>query len=140
MKISRKDILALRRLLEAFVAQADDATASIAPKFSPTLPHDGKLVKAGTRVNEGGIIYKAAVDLWDTEENSPENAPTLWAKLAYRDGYRIIPEPEGGIFPVTEAFAKGERGWWGDTLMESVVDGNCYTPDTYAPNWAEVEA
>lgn len=134
MKITKRDILALRRLLEAFVAQADDATASIAPKFSPTLPHDGGLVRAGTRVNVDGIIWKATVDLWDTEENSPENDPTLWEKLAYRDGYRIIPE----TITVTGAFAKGERGWWGDVLMESVVDSNVYTPEQYAANWITV--
>lgn len=136
MKVSRKEIRALRRLLQAFVAQADDATASIMPAMSPKLPHDGKLVKAGTRVNVDGTVYKAAVYLWDTEANSPENAPTLWAKLAYRDGYRIIPES----ITVAEAFSKGERGWWGDALYESTADNNVYTPEQYAPNWTEVEA
>lgn len=135
MKVSRTEILALRRLLEAFVAQSDDATASIMPAMSPKLPHDGRLIKAGTRYNIGGTVYKAAVDLWDTEENSPENAPTLWAKLSYRDGYRIIPE----TITVTEAFASGERGWWGDVLMESTVGSNVYTPEQYAPNWKAVE-
>ncbi len=135
MKISRKEILALRRLLAAFVAQADDATASIMPAMSPKLAHDGKLIKAGTRFNVGGIVWKAAVDLWDTEENSPENAPTLWAKLAYRDGYRIIPES----ITVAEAFASGERGWWGDVLYESTADNNVYTPEQYAPNWKAVQ-
>ena len=138
MKVSRTEILALRRLLQAFVAQADDATASIMTAMSPKLPHDGKLIKAGTRVNVDGVVYKAAVDLRDPEANSPENAPTLWAKLSYRDGYRIIPNPVGGIFPTTEAFSDGERGWWGDKLMESTADGNCYTPEAYAGYWTEV--
>ena len=134
MKVSRTEILALRRLLQAFAAQADDATASIMPAMSPKLPHDGKLVRTGTRVNVGGVVYKAAVDLWDTEANSPENAPTLWAKLAYRDGYRMIPEN----ITVSEAFSQGERGWWGDKLYESTADNNVYTPEQYAPNWTEV--
>lgn len=134
MKVSRTEILALRRLLQAFVAQADDATASIMPAMSPKLPHNGKLIKAGTRVNVDGVVYKAAVDLWDTEANSPENAPTLWAKLAYRDGYRMIP----ASITVAEAFSQGERGWWEDKLYESTVDNNVYTPEQYAPNWTEV--
>lgn len=134
MKVSRTEILALRRLLQAFVAQADDATASIMPAMSPKLPHDGKLIEAGTRVNVDGVVWKAAVDLWDTEANSPKNAPTLWAKLAYRDGYRIIPES----ITVAEAFSQGERGWWEDKLYESTADNNVYTPEQYAPNWTEV--
>lgn len=136
MKISRTEILALRRLLEAFTAAADDATASIMPAMSPTLAHDGRLIKAGTRINVDGTVYKAAVDLWDTEANAPANAPTLWAKLAYRDGIRIIPD----VITVTEQFASGERGWWGDVLMESTVDANTYTPEQYPANWKEVTA
>lgn len=135
MKVSRTEILALRRLLQAFVAQADDATASIMPAMSPKLPHDGKLIKAGLRFNEDGVVYKAAVDLWDTEANSPKNAKTLWVKLAYRDGYRIIPES----ITVAEAFSQGERGWWEDKLYESIADNNVYTPEQYAPNWKAVE-
>lgn len=135
MKVSRTEILALRRLLQAFVAQADDATASIMPTMSPKLPHDGKLIKAGTRVNVDGVVYKAAADLWDTEANSPKNAPTLWTKLAYRDGYRMIP----ASITVAEAFSQGERGWWEDKLYESAADNNVYTPEQYAPNWTEVE-
>ena len=49
----------------------------------------------------------AAVDLYDTETNSPENAPTLWETLNYKDGYRIIPE----TITVGTAFSKGEIGW-----------------------------
>lgn len=99
----------------------------------PTLKQDGSLIKSGTRINHNSTIIMAAVDLYDTETNSPENAPALWETLNYKDSYRIIPE----VIIVGTTFSKGELGWWNDELYESLVDSNVYTPDQYAPNWSK---
>ena len=112
---------------------ATDAQASLTVSVYPTLKQDGSLIKSGIRINHNGMIIRAAVDLYDTETNSPENAPTLWETLNYKDGYRIIPE----VITVGTAFSKGELGWWNDELYESLVDSNVYTPDQYAPNWSK---
>ena len=112
---------------------ATDAQASLAVSIYPTLKQDGSLIKSGTRIRHNGTIIRAAVDLYDIETNSPENAPTLWETLNYKDGYRIIPE----VITVGTAFSKGELGWWNDELYESLVDSNVYTPDQYAPNWSK---
>ena len=110
-----------------------DAQASSAVSVYLTLKKDGSLIKSGTRTNYNGTIIRAAVDLYDTETNSPENAPTLWETLNYKGGYRIIPE----VITVGTAFSKGELGWWNDELYESLVDSNVYTPDQYAPYWSK---
>ena len=112
----------------------DDKTASTAGMLFPRLKQDGALVKAGTRINWNGTLKRAAVDLWDTPENNPDNAPNLWADIQYRNGYRIIPD----TITVTTAFAEGEYGWWGDVLYKSKVNSNVYTPEQYAPNWEAV--
>lgn len=112
---------------------ATDAQASSAMSVYPTLKQDGSLIKSGTRINHNGTIIRAAVDLYDTETNSPENATVLWETLNYKDGYRIIPE----VITVGTAFSKGEIGWWNDELYESLVDSNVYTPAQYAPNWSK---
>ena len=112
---------------------ATDAQASLTVSVYPTLKQNGSLIKSGTRINHNGMIIRAAVDLYDTETNSPENAPTLWEALNYKDGYRIIPE----VITVGTAFSKGELGWWNDELYESLVDSNVYTPAQYAPNWSK---
>ena len=112
----------------------DDATASRAVEFHPTLKEDGSLVSAGTRINWHGTLKRAAVDLWDTPENNPDNAPTLWADIQYRNGYRIIP----ATITVTTAFAEGEYGWWGDVLYRSKANANVYTPEQYQDNWEQV--
>lgn len=112
----------------------DDATASRMVDYFPELTGDGSLVKAGTRINWHGTLKQASVDLWDTAANTPDAAPTLWADLAYKDGYRIIPE----TITVTTAFAEGEYGWWGDNLYRSKVAANVYTPEQYTQNWEAV--
>ena len=132
--MTRAEALKLRVIVEQAAASLDDKTASEAPTLFPRLKQDGSLIRAGTRINHNGEIKKAAVDLWDTADNSPDNAPTLWETLDYKDGYRIIPE----TITVTGAFAKGERGWWNGKLYESKVESNVYTPEQYADNWTEV--
>ena len=133
--MKRSEALKLRSVMELSGTSLDDATASTAPDMFPRLKESGELVKAGVRINWNGTVKKASVDLWDTAENNPDNAPELWADLDYRDGYRIIPE----TITVTTAFAEGECGWWGDVLYRSKVNGNVYTPAVYPDNWEIVE-
>ena len=132
--MTRAEALKLRAIVEQAAASLDDKTASEAPTLFPRLKRDGSLIRAGTRINHNGEVKKAAVDLWDTADNSPDNAADLWETLDYKDGYRIIPS----VITVTTAFAKGERGWWNGKLYESGVDNNVYTPEQYARNWTEV--
>lgn len=112
----------------------DDATASRAVEFHPKMKYDGSLIPAKTRIQWNGKLKRSAVDIWDTEANNPDNAPTLWDDIAYRDGFRIIP----GVITATLAFSEGECGWWDDVLYRSKVNGNVYTPAVYPDNWEEV--
>ena len=113
----------------------DDKTASIAPELFPELKQDGSLIKVGTRIKWNGTLKRAAVDLWDTPENNPDNAPALWEDIQYRLGYRIIPE----TITVGLAFSEGECGWWGDVLYKSTISANVWTPEQYPAGWELVE-
>lgn len=124
-----------RTIIEAAMALTDDKTASKAPDLFPSMEYSGSLIKAGTRINWNGTIKRAAVDLWDTVKNNPDNTPSLWEDLNYREGFRIIPET---ITPGT-AFDKGERGWWMEVLYESTIDNNVWTPVGYPKGWKIVE-
>ena len=124
----------MRAAMETAAVSLDDATASTAPELFPRLKGDGKLIKAGTRVCWGGVLKRAAVDLWDNAENTPDAAPTLWEDVLYRDGIRIIPD----TITVGLAFAKGEKGWWGDVLYASTLDANVWTPADYPTGWEKV--
>lgn len=132
--MTKGDARKLRNIMEQAAATLDDATASQAAMLFPRLKGSGDLIPAGTRINYGGVIKRAAVDLWDTELNNPDNAPTLWEDLAYIDGIRIIPE----VITAGTAFSKGEQGWWNGALYESQADNNVWTPDAYPAYWIEV--
>lgn len=109
----------------------DDKLASETPELFDKLNENGELVKTGTRINWNGTLKRASVDLWDTKENNPDNAPTLWEDILYKDGIRIIPE----IITVGTAFSKDELGYWKDTLYKSLIDNNVWTPEANPSGW-----
>lgn len=132
--MKRSEAIYLRSIVEQAATSLDDKTASTTAALFPRLKTDGSLVPAGTRINWNGTIKKAAVDLWDTPENNPDNAPSLWEDIGYRDGYRIISD----TLTVTTAFAKDECGWWDGVLYRSLLDANVYTPAAYPQGWEKV--
>lgn len=132
--MTEKQAKAIRSVLVQGGASLSDAIISEAPEACQRMQYNGALIKNGTRINWNGTVKRAAVDLWDTEQNNPDNAPTLWEDLMYRNGIRIIPNP----ITVGLKFSKDELGWWGDTLYRSKVDNNVYTPEQYIDNWEVV--
>ena len=80
--MKRSEALKLRALIEQASASLPDKEASEGASLFPRLKQDGALVSAGTRINHNGTIKRAAVDLWDTETNSPDNAPSLWEDIS----------------------------------------------------------
>lgn len=109
----------------------DDATASRMAEYFPTLTGDGALIESGTRINWYGVVKRAAVDLWDNQESTPDAAPALWEGIAYKNGVRIIPE----TITAGTAFALDELGWWEDVLYQSKLDANVWTPTQNPDGW-----
>lgn len=133
--VDKQEAQTIRGFIETAAEGLDDATASQVPTLFPSLKEDGSLVRVGTRINWKGVVMRAAVDLWDTPGNNPDNAPDLWEDLPYIDGIRIIPD----VITVGLVFSKGERGWWYGELYESTADNNVYTPAQYPDWWKLVE-
>ena len=127
----------LRAAMVTASESLDDKTASTAPEMFGKLKQSGALVKAGTRINWNGVVKKANVDLWDTAENAPDNAPDLWSDLAFHDGYRIIPT----VFTAELAFSEGETGWWEQDgcYYTANANGTVWTPSEYPSAWTKKE-
>jgi hypothetical protein len=132
--ITREHARKLRQLLVKASESLTDKEASEGVELFPKLKQDGSLVRYLTRINWNGTIKMAAVDLWDTLENNPDNAPNLWTDIAYKDGYRFIKTN----MSAAEAFGLGEYGWWEDELYESLIAANVYTPANYSAGWRKV--
>lgn len=130
-QITRGEAAKLFESLEKMRNITPDSVASETVDVYQKLNEDGQLIKAGTRINWNGQIKRARSDMWDTNLNNPDNAPTLWEDINYNQGYRIIPE----IITASAAFADGECGWWNDTLYCSLINDNVWTPDAYPAGW-----
>ena len=120
-----------RAQLDKALPAVPDKDASGCVDLYPTLKQDGNLIKVGTRINWGGWLKQATVDLWDNEENDPDHAPDLWVKINYKDGVRVIPD----VISAAEAFALDELGWWDGAIYKSLIAANVYTPDAYPAGW-----
>lgn len=128
--------ISLRRQMETAAAVVDDATGSKCASIFPIMKYDGSLIQSGTRINWGGTLKRAAVDLWDREDSNPDNAPTLWEDVAYYNGYRIIPE----TITATLAFSADEIGY--DPVTEKYYrckyDGTTWPPSVVPSSWDEI--
>lgn len=134
--MTREEARKLRALIEQAGDSLPDKEASQGPVLMRRLKGKGALIKAGTRINWHGVVKRAAVDLWDTPENTPDSALSLWEDIGYKDGWRIIPK----VITAGLAFQPGEKGWWNDELYESVhPTANTWTPEEYPPAWKKVE-
>ena len=120
-----------RAQLDKALPAVPDKDASGCVDLYPTLKQGGSLIKDGTRINWGGWLKQATVDLWDTEANDPDHAPNLWVKIQYKDGVRVIPD----VITAAEAFAKDELGWWDGAIYKSKIPANTYTPERYPNGW-----
>lgn len=129
------DILERARLLRKNIIIAsnslEDKVASEVPELFDKLNETGNLITVGTRINWNGILKRASIDLYDLPEYNPDNAPSLWEDIFYKDGHRIIPE----TITVGTAFSKNELGWWKDTLYKSLLDNNVWTPEQNPSGW-----
>lgn len=133
--MTEKQAMSIRNVLVQGGTSLSDAIISTAPEACRRMRYDGTLIQNGTRINWNGTVKRAATDLWDREDQNPDNAPNLWEDISYRNGIRIIPNP----VTVGMAFAKDELGWWGNDLYKSLVDNNVYTPEEYPANWEIVK-
>lgn len=134
--ITREQARAYRAKIVTAAESLDDETALTLPELYPSLTGSGELIKAGSRINVGGKLVRAAVDLWDRPENAPSAAPSLWDELNYTpSGAREIPEN----FTAGLAFSKGELGVWQGKTYRSLIDSNVWTPTAYPAGWELVE-
>lgn len=130
--LTPKEVAARLAAASIMKENASDADASKCVSIYPDLKGDGSLIKAGTRVNVGGVLYRSRHDVWDTGQNHPECNPNAWEKILYREGFRVIEEAITAEHPVLF----GERVWFGNELYESTINGvNTYTPITYPTGW-----
>lgn len=116
----------IKRLLESLT----DAECSRADLLYDYWRPNQKYAVGDVR-KRGDTLYRCITAHASETAWKPEDSPSLWERIMYRDGIRIIPE----YITATSLFSAGELGWWGAVLYRSKVDYNAYTPVQYAANW-----
>ena len=139
--MTRQEAETLRSVIERLTGSAssdqlDNKTAYEARAlFSRTPVWDGRLVTVGQRIRWGDKLMAATADLWATETNNPDNAPTLWEEILYRDGYRVLTGPISASNPVKP----GEWCWEDGVLWACIYPNVCtYRPSEYDGAWERV--
>ena len=127
-------------LVDKAVSAVDDKMVSEIAELLPVMKLDGSAIEAGKRYyfpeDAEAPVKRAAVTLWDTEANTPQNAPDLWEDIFYKDGIRVIP----AVLTVGTSFGLGEVGWWEGALVESLYSNNVWTPADAPDMWVEHES
>ncbi len=111
-----------------------DANASIAAELFPTLTNSGTLIPVGSRIRWGDALCVAQYDTYDRVDTDPDHDTNGWARLAFHNGYRDIPD----TMTTATMFSQNEIGWRGDKFWRSLIDNNSWTPENYPSGWEEV--
>lgn len=121
-----------RGIIETAMQGVDDETAlqavSLFPEWVP-----GVAYARGSRVNYGGVLFSVLQDHTSTEEWTPTEAPSLFAKVLIPDP-DVIPEWEQP--DSTNPYSKGDKVTHAGKTWESDLDGNVWAPGVYG--WTEI--
>lgn len=134
--MTKAESIKMRAMIEKASVSLSDKDASISPAMFPRFKNDGSVLEYGARINWKGEVKKVAVAaLYQRVDQNPDNAPTLWEDIQYKDGYRIIPM----TITAAGAFALNECGWWKGVLYKSKLEANVWTPEVNPDGWEMVE-
>lgn len=136
-----KAMMDMRKIMNtASTFITDGAAASTVPALYP-LWATGKWAqyRLGTIVRHDDSLWRFSQPALTNEPQNLEpgsvGSESLWEKLLYKAGYRIIPE----VITVGLKFSLGEKGWWKDALYESLRDDNVWTPEALPAGWVLVK-
>lgn len=125
---------ALRDVIVGAMQNVDDAAALSNPLLFPEWETDVTL-SAGQKVRYGGVLYKVLQSHVTQGGWSPEDAPSLFAKLLIQDE-DVIPDwvqPDS-----TNPYMKGDKVMYNGVKYESLIDNNVWSPEAYPAGWQAI--
>lgn len=93
----------------------------------------GEFLTYGTNGVGDPQLYKVNQNHTSQEDWLPDKNPALYTAIGLDDsGYPVWAQPTGAH----DAYNKGDIVNYNDTLYESLIDGNVYSPEAYPAGWA----
>ena len=138
-----KEALEIRKALQIFLTtlDADTQTAdmmevsSVFPKYQVGKAYKTKDVFAyGENAVGDAQLYQVLQDHTSAEEWTPDTAISLYKPIGVTEsGYPEWVQPLGA----SDAYSTGDIVSYNDTLYQSTVDGNVWSPVDYPQGWKE---
>lgn len=124
--MKRSEVLKLRSIIEAAVQSLNNETALDAVTLYPAWT-SGTEFAVGYKVRFDGSLYCCLTTHMAQAGWTPDNAPSLWAKVLVEEG-EILPwqQPDS-----TNAYAKGDKVTHNGSVWVSDVDNNVWEPGVY---------
>ncbi|MBT9768935.1 hypothetical protein GPK74_02970 [Coprococcus catus] len=124
-----------KAIIDALVTLRNSATDEQALKASALYPKwkVGTAYQKDERVLYDDILYKVLTDHTSQDDWTPDEAPSLFAKVLIPDK-NVIPEweqPES-----TNPYGKGDKVTHNGKTWRSTIDGNVWEPGVYG--WEEI--
>ena len=121
-------------IIEQAMQSVDDATALDAVNLFPKWKV-GKVYAPKTRFRYNNILYSVLTEHTSQSDWTPDNAPSLFAKVLIPDA-NVIPEREQP--DSTNAYMTGDKVRYNGVVYVSVIDNNVWSPEAYPAGWEEV--
>lgn len=129
----------LRSTIEKLSTSLEDSEALENIELFPNWNGEGINYKIGDRVKYQEILYKVLLDHISQNDWTPDNTPSLFAKV-------LIPDPD--IIPIweqpdsTNSYMIGDKVHYPDIdgpVYESLIDNNIWSPQSYPAGWSLVQ-
>ena len=124
MKMTRKEALRYRQIIEQMSQSLDDETALEAVVLFPEW-EVGKTYEVDQRVKRSGILYRVQIAHTSQEDWTPEAAPSLFAKVLISEDGTVLAweQPDS-----TNPYMKGDKVMHNGNTWVSLVDNNVWEP------------
>lgn len=130
--MTRDEAIQFRKILEIQADSLTDEAILEVPIFVEKWK-SGKSYSVGKRLEHNGTIYKVLQDHTSQSDWTPDQAPSLFAKVLIPDS-SVIPEWEQP--DSTNPYSKGDKVAHNGKTWVSDIDGNVWEPGVYG--WSEV--
>ena len=124
----------LRPLIEKAAISLSDADAIEAVNLFPNWANNKSYTK-DERVKYNDILYKCLISHTAQANWTPDNSPSLWAKVLIPDE-NVIPEWEQP--DSTKAYMIGDKVMFNGVVYESVITNNVWSPAAYPAGWTQL--
>lgn len=123
-------------VLTMFAQTLTDDQASVVPLVFPEFEHP-RHYTVGEKFRYEGVLYKVLQEHNTQEDWTPENSPSLYAKVLSQQPGEPIPEWEQPNS--TNPYMKGDKVTLNGVTYESLIDNNVWKPTDYPAGWKVVE-